>query len=207
MNTDIKTTYPRTKGISLAALFAALLSIASVVSIPMPFVPVPVTLQVLVVFLILCLLGPFYGALSCSVYLLLGTAGIPVFAGATAGPGIVIGPLGGYLLSFPIAVFLGGLVSGPRPRTKREDAIRLSLAVSVALATVYLIGAAWLGLSLRLDMTEAFALGAAPFIPIDATKALVAIPFALRLRWTGTYYLPVHSAKARQGDTEVHSGT
>ncbi|HZW57076.1 MAG TPA: biotin transporter BioY [Nitrososphaerales archaeon] len=187
--------YPRTKGISLAALFAALLSISSIVSIPIPFSPVPVTLQVLVVFLILALLGPLYGSLSCLVYLALGVMGLPVFAGASAGPGVLVGPLGGYLVSFPVAVFVGGFISRTRLGTKKADSLRVSLAVLTSLATIYAIGVLWLALFLGIGIVSALIVGAIPFIPIDTLKAIMAIPIALRFRWS-RMYLPVHSPVA-----------
>src|SRR5579864_6158540 len=117
--------YSRTRGIALSALFATLLAIFSLISLPLPFSPVPITLQVLVVFLTINLLGPYFGTLACIVYLLFGSIGLPVFAGGTAGPGVLLGPLGGYLFAFPLAALIGGSIVRKRARSKRRDALQV----------------------------------------------------------------------------------
>lgn len=170
--------YPRTKGIALSAVFAALLSISAQVSIPItPITPVPITLQVFVVYLAAMTIGPRYGTVACLLYLLMGTVGLPVFAGATEGLQVLAGPNGGYLFSFPLAVFLGGLLS------RRVDAVRLSLAVAVMLATIYAVGVVWLSeVYLHGNLEDGVLLGAVPFVPLDVVKGVVAVPIASRIR-------------------------
>ena len=103
--------YPRSRGIALAATFAALTSVVSPISIPLgPLTPVPITLQVFFVYLALALLGPLYGTLSMVIYLLLGAAGLPVFAGLSGGGSTLFGYEGGYLFGFAAACLLGGIV-------------------------------------------------------------------------------------------------
>jgi len=183
--------YSRTRGITLTALFAVLLAIFSLVSIPLPFSPVPITLQVFVVFLIVNLLGSFYGTLACLVYLLLGVSGIPVFAGASGGPGVLFGPLGGYLIAFPVAALLGGIISGKVSASIRADVIRISLASAISLVLIYGIGVAWLSEFTKISLSQAIVAGAIPFIPVDALKAIIAIPIAAFLRGSRRD-LPVH---------------
>ena len=91
-----------------AALFAALTGAVAWFKIPLPFTPVPITLQTLMVLLSGAMLGPYYGALSMIIYLILGAIGLPVFAGGSSGIGALFGPSGGYLLSYPIAAFVIG---------------------------------------------------------------------------------------------------
>jgi biotin transport system substrate-specific component len=77
------------------ALMAAVTAVAAQVTIPLPFSPVPFTLQVPAVVLTGLLLGPRYGALAQAVYVLVGAVGMPVFAGFKGGLGVVFGPTGG----------------------------------------------------------------------------------------------------------------
>ena len=183
--------YPRTKGIALTALFATLLAIFSLVSIPIPISPVPVTLQVLIVFIIVNLLGPFYGTLACAVYLLFGSIGLPVFAGGSAGPAALFGPFGGYLFAFPVSALIGGAISGRRSHSKKSDTIRVVIATSISLIIIYLMGVIWLSESSKISVTQAFVLGAAPFIPVDVAKAFLAVPLSIYFRWSRAD-LPIH---------------
>ena len=91
-----------------AALFAALTAAVAWFKIPLPFTPVPITLQTLAVLLSGAVLGSYYGALSMIIYLIVGAIGLPVFAGGSSGIGVLLGPTGGYLLSYPIASFVIG---------------------------------------------------------------------------------------------------
>ncbi len=94
-------------------------------------------------FLIVNLLGPVYGTLACVVYLLFGAIGLPVFAGGSGGPAALIGPLGGYLLAFPLSALIGGFVSGRRASSKKGDVVRVALATAISLILTYLIGVVW----------------------------------------------------------------
>jgi len=96
------------KGMVFAALFAALTGAVAWFKIPLPFTPVPITLQTLLVLMSGAMLGAYYGALAMIIYLILGAIGLPVFAGGSSGFGALLGPSGGYLLSYPIAAFAIG---------------------------------------------------------------------------------------------------
>ena len=86
----------KTKSMILVALFAAITSVLALLpAIPLPFSPVPITFQVIGIFLAGAILGPRLGFLSQLVYLLLGSIGLPVFAGGSAGFSVILGPTGG----------------------------------------------------------------------------------------------------------------
>jgi len=186
--------YPRSRGIALAATFAALISVVSPVSIPLGPLPVPITLQVFVVYLALALLGPWYGSLSMVIYLLLGAAGLPVFAGLSGGGSVLFGPLGGYLFGFVAACLVGGFVAGRRAETSRSDTLRVAVGSLVGLAVIYAIGVVWLSNYLGWSLSKGFALGALTFIPVDLLKAVVAVPVAVRLR-RSNLQLPVNTSR------------
>jgi biotin transport system substrate-specific component len=92
----------------LITLFAALTALGARVTIPLPFTPVPVTLQVLFPLLAGLLLGGKRGALSQAEYVAAGLAGFPVFAKGGSGLAYLFGPTGGYLLGFIAAAFVVG---------------------------------------------------------------------------------------------------
>ncbi|MBI2101950.1 biotin transporter BioY [Candidatus Woesearchaeota archaeon] len=132
------------KGMVFAALFAALTGAVAWFKIPLPFTPVPITLQTLMVLLSGSMLGPVYGALSMIVYLLLGTIGLPVFAGGSSGVAALLGPTGGYLFSYPVAAFVIGYML----QKKKLNAfvryfsftIILALTAVIAIDSVFKIG-------------------------------------------------------------------
>ena len=111
--------YPKTRGLALSASFAVLLGIFSLVSIPIPFDLVPVTLQVMGVFLIAALLGPYYGTLSCLIYLMFGAVGLPVFHSGTSGIPIILGLLADTLFPFRLQRLLEEVFPGQLQR--REE--------------------------------------------------------------------------------------
>jgi biotin transport system substrate-specific component len=184
--------FSRTRGLALSATFAALVSITGPISIPLPITPVPFTLQVFMVYLTSMVVGPFYGALSLTIYLLVGSLGLPVFAGASSGPLALVAPTGGYLLAFPLAALLGGLVASRRSSSRNRDVVRLAASALVTLAVIYTIGVIGLSLSLGVGLYSATIIGAVPFVPLDLAKAAVAVPMAAGIRWSNLQ-LPIRS--------------
>src|ERR687898_928586 len=121
-----------------AALMAAVTAGGGPITITPPFSPVPFTLQVLAVILSGLLLGPRYGALAQAIYVLIGAVGVPVFAQFTGGLGVVLGPTGGYLLSYPIAAAVAGLATYAARSAPRRQALWTSLLWGCAgLAVIY----------------------------------------------------------------------
>lgn len=164
-----------------AALMAAVTAVAA--QIVVPLFPVPFTLQVFAVVLAGLLLGPRYGALSMSIYLLVGAVGLPVFAGLSGGIGIILGPTGGYLLSYPVAAAVAGFAAYAAVNAVRRRALTSSfLAGSAALAVIYAFGVVWLMVVTRLPFVVALAQGVLPFVVFDLIKvglaALVAVAAA-----------------------------
>src|SRR6476619_2736430 len=101
----------RTAAIGIVG-FAAAVAAASQIAIPLPWTPVPVTLQPMLVILAGMSLGPLAGAVSIVLYLAAGAAGLPVFTPLGA-PGIArfLGPTGGYLIAYPAAAYVAGLLA------------------------------------------------------------------------------------------------
>ncbi|MDG6905445.1 MAG: biotin transporter BioY [Nitrososphaerota archaeon] len=196
--------YPKTKGLALSASFAVLLGLFSLVSIPLPLDLVPITLQVLGVFLILSLLGPRYGSLSCLIYLMFGAVGLPVFHGGTSGVSIMLGPTGGYLVSFPIAALAGGFISRKVDSTRKSDLLRVVASFAVALVIIYSLGDVWLMEYLHLSPLQAILSGIVPFIGFDVVKAIVVTPISVRLR-ASRFDLPVRSVTNASSSVKLSS--
>ena len=148
-----------TTDLALVASFAALISaLAYVGATPVGGAGVPITLQTLGVMLAGCLLGPTRGFLAVALYLALGAAGLPVFAEHSSGLGTFTQPSAGYLLSFPVAALVGGLmmkyVAGERGKSRAAVVFVCSLAGSVLV--IHPAGIVGLMLTLDLSLAEAF---------------------------------------------------
>lgn len=155
----------------LAALFAALIAAGAVVSIPIQ--PVPFTFQVLFVLMTGLLLRPAAAGAATIVYLLLGVAGLPVFSGGAAGPAVVAGPTGGYILGFVVASVVISVVAGPH--TGRTHGAYRLVACALGLVSIYGAGMAQLGVVMGFGPKQAFMAGVLPFIAFDAAKAVIAV--------------------------------
>ena len=132
------------KGMVFAALFAALTGAVAWFKIPLPFTPVPITLQTLMVLLSGAMLGAYYGALSMITYLILGAIGLPVFAGGSSGVAALLGPSGGYLFSYPVAAFVIGYMLQKKKLNAFiryfSFAVILILTAVVAVDSIFKIG-------------------------------------------------------------------
>jgi biotin transport system substrate-specific component len=168
---------PLARGAMLCTLMAALTALAAQARIPLPFTPVPITLQVAMVLLSGGLLGSRLGAASQAGYVLLGACGLPVFAGGNAGLAALAGPTAGYLLGFVAGAFVFGWLL-----ERGRDGLAFTFAAAMAaVACIYLPGWLWLavwmsgGHPLRV-LPAAFAAGIAPFVAPDVVKAAVVAP-------------------------------
>ena len=165
----------RTTPISYAGsvvLFAVLTALAARVTIPLPFTPVPVTLQVMVVLLAGLVLGARGGAASQITYLAAIGAGLPLDARGL-GPAALAGPTAGYLVGFTVSAFVTGWLA------ERMSGGRASRLVAALTGTVviYACGVAWLAPAVG-GLGPALTLGVAPFIVVDLVKALLAVALA-----------------------------
>jgi len=167
------------RGIRAAAvvLITALTAAAAQVSIPLPFTPVPFTLQPMVVLLGGAALGSRLGMSSQVLYLLLGMAGLPVFAASPVLPqGIarLMGPTGGYLLSYPIAAFVTGWLA---ERRFDRRYLTSALAMAAGLTIIFAAGVSWLAWFAQpahLGLDAALRTGLSPFVPADIIKIFLA---------------------------------
>ncbi|MBT9332721.1 biotin transporter BioY [Paracidobacterium acidisoli] len=165
------------QNIALRKLAAVLLGSAFVgvcahIAVPIPISPVPLTLQTFAVLLIGLAFGPPAALTTLALYLFEGLAGLPVFS--PHGPGGVLqimGPTGGYLLSYPPAAALTGWLFRA---TRRHGMIAASLSAAAGSLFTLAAGATWLAMLTHLHARAAFSIGVLPFLPGDLLKTLAA---------------------------------
>ena len=156
------------KFVFLALMGSIILAISSKIKIP--FYPVPMTMQTLVVLMIGIGFGWKLGLTTISLYLFEGVIGLPVFSGTPEkGLGLVYftGPTMGYLLGFLIAVYISGKF------TYDNNLLKNFLKLLLAISFIYILGLAWLGSLIGWDK-PIFQLGAQPFLLAELFKILIA---------------------------------
>lgn len=169
-----------TRNLMLIAMFAAVMSIMAQISIPLPFSPVPITGQTLALALLAIILPKKLATSSVGIYLLLGAIGIPVFAGATGGLGILLGPSGGYLFALVIAAFM---ISAVLEVEGSYKVIPTFIITTIGLMVVLLFGTVWMKFIVEgMSWTEAFWAGFAPFVILEVVKAGIATFVGLTVR-------------------------
>lgn len=171
-----------TRNMILVGLFAALLAISSQVFIPIG--PVPHTLQIFFVLLAGVILGSKLGVISVAVWILLGTFGLPVFAQGKAGIAVLAGPTGGFLVGFMAAAFIVGWLTERSKLTSGRTAVYMFAGLMAA----YAIGLAGFIISFKyflnkpMTLQTAVSVAAAPFLPFDIVKTLMASYIGTRVR-------------------------
>ena len=165
----------------LALAFSLLTALSAQAAVPLPFSPVPLTGQTFGVLLTGALLGPRLGFLAMLLYLAEGGVGLPFFAGGAGGASRLLGPTGGYLLSYPLAAaFVGGLAS----RGWDRRPLTMLAAMLLGSLVIFALGAAQL--SHFVGTKNAVGMGVLPFLPGDAVKALLAAGLLpLGWKWIG----------------------
>ena len=162
---------------ALAAVFGAQ------IAVPVPLTPVPITLQTLFVILAGVVLGPRVGAASMALYVGMGAAGAPVFSNGGAGLAWLLGPTGGYLLSYPASAFAAGWVASGW-RSRGGSSLLLIGGLAVGVLVQYAGGLLQLGLLTGRPFAEVLAMGALPFLFGDAVKIATAAWIARGMRST-----------------------
>lgn len=174
---------PRQTTLDLGVVIGTSLLLAVSAKVQVPFFPVPMTMQTLVVFGISLTLGPVRGTLAVLTYLLEGVAGLPVFAGSPekgVGLAYLMGPTGGYLTGCLPAVLLSGWLA---KRGWDRSFLSLMATGGIALTIIYGSGLIWLGTVIGFDKSL-LRLGFFPFVVADLVKVtVVALAFHSARNW------------------------
>lgn len=182
-----------TKEISLIAVFVAIMAVLSQIAIPIPFSPAPISFGLVAVYISGILLIPKHAVYVQICYLLLGTIGVPVFGGFRGGISALIGPTGGYLITYPIMAWIVAFSLNSRKSLVQEQAhkkifvfIKATFSMILAHIVLYTGGTLWLSISTNTSFISSLKVGALPFIPLDVIKiafcAVFIVPIRMRLK-------------------------
>ena len=162
----------RAQILAYSGTFVALIAAGSWISIPLP--PVPITLQTLFV-LLAGIVMKRYAVIPVALYVLLGAMSLPVFHNGTAGPGVLLGPTGGFLIGFIPAALIAGLAY-------EQESPKWRIGGLIAACAIYLsAGAVWLSYSASIPLLQAILIGVAPFVVGDTLKAAAAYTIGKRV--------------------------
>ena len=157
---------------------ATFVGVAAQIAIPLPFTPVPLTLQTFAVLLVGAALGSLRGVLSMVVYLAVGMVGFPWFAEGTSG---FSKASFGYILGFILAAFIVGRLA---ERGASTTAVRSAGLMVIGNLAIYAVGVTWLKFAIDASWATALSLGVVPFLIGDALKIALAAGL-LPLSWKG----------------------
>jgi biotin transport system substrate-specific component len=146
--------------------FTIFTSLGAFVRIPLPFTPVPITLQTFFVLLSGAFLGGGLGPLSQLSYIFLGAVGLPVFCGAGSGLFYLLGPTGGYLLGF----ILASLFTGRKIRYSKDNLFSIFCVLFTADLILLSCGVLWLKIILGYPFVKLLSLGLYLFLPVIYLK-------------------------------------
>ncbi|MFC1510965.1 biotin transporter BioY [Candidatus Margulisiibacteriota bacterium] len=159
--------------------FIALTTAGAYIRIPLPFTPVPITLQTFFVLLAGAMLGKKLGSLSQAGYLMVGIFGLPVFTGGLYGFARLFGPTGGYLVGFGLAAFIIGQLLG---RDTEAPFLKIAGVMLIGSIVLFTTGTLWLAYIIKVPFVTALGMGVLPFIPGDIIKLLAAATIYQRVQ-------------------------
>jgi biotin transport system substrate-specific component len=168
-------------------MMAAITSVLAFITIPNPLSPVPISGQTLGVMLAGSLLGPIHGALSMSLYLLIGGIGIPVFAGGNSGLSALFGVSGGFLCAFVPGAFITGLITVTFPRkltdgfnSKYKTALLFAGNFTGGVLAIHAAGIVYTAKFTGISLGQAFLSSSLPLIPGDIFKTMIAVAITVK---------------------------
>ncbi|MEY4312262.1 MAG: hypothetical protein RLZZ571_1032 [Actinomycetota bacterium] len=170
-----------TRSAVLVAGLVGLTAVSAQIALPLPFTPVPLTLQTFAVLAGAAALGAERAVIAQVSYIVLALAGLPILAGGASGATKVMGATGGYLLGFVVASYLVGKIAERGATVKVRSTV---LAYAIGTAVIYTLGALWLAQFTGKGLVWAITNGVVPFLIGDAIKAVAAgavLPTAWKL--------------------------
>lgn len=177
-----------TQNIIFTALFTALTAVCSWISIPLPFTTVPLSLSLIAPYLAGFVLGCKYGFLSQVIYILLGVAGLPVFAQFTGGISILLGPTGGFIIGYALCALICGAARttdsdahGNAALKPHQGLLRYILLMLLGLTACYGCGLLWFMYLMKASLLTGLSACVIPFLPGDAVKIALAALLSVKL--------------------------
>ena len=162
--------------VTTTALFTAALSVSSLFVIPLPFLPVVLSLQTVIVNLISLTLRPLQSFYCVGVYLVVGAIGLPVFSGGTSGIGKLFGPTGGFYFGFLLSAVIMSLLKGKKADFKRY----LTVTLLAGLPLQHICAVIMMCIHNGFDITAAFTSVSLPFVFGDVIKCIASALIAVK---------------------------
>lgn len=163
--------------VTTTALMTALLCVSSLFTLPIPFSPVVLSLQTVIINLIALILKPVQSFCCVGIYLLMRAIGLPVFSGGTSGIGKLFGPTGGFYFSFLLSAVVISLLKGKKISFRRY----LMLTVAVGIPIQHLCAILMMCIHNGFDISAAFYSVSLPFIPGDILKCVASCMIGVKV--------------------------
>lgn len=166
----------RVKNMTYCSVLVVIVVIMSQIKIDLPTL-VPITLQTLGIYLIGCLLNPKLSLITTLLYIFMGAIGLPVFSGFGSGLGILFGPTGGYIFSFPLVALIISLIV----KQKNNYYIKI-IAMIIATSICYFIGTIWFVFYTKINFIDALFICVIPFLIGDTIKVVLAATISSKIK-------------------------
>lgn len=173
--TEVRRSHKTVLDIVYTAVFAALICICSIISVPIG--EVPISMQTFAMCVAGAMLGWKRGGTSVIIYVLLGSIGLPVFAQGKGGIGIITGPTGGYIVGFILTAIIVGIAADIFDR----KLIPLAISMVIGVAVCYALGTVWFMYVTKMDLMTSLGYCVIPFIWVDLAKIALATIIVNRL--------------------------
>jgi len=184
-----KKSYFKAKDLAIIGVFATLTAVLAQVAIPIPFSPAPISFGMVGVYMTAILLKPKHAVFAQVCYLLLGAVGLPVFGNFRGGIGALLGPTGGYLLTYPLMAWIVSMSLNCKYSRQLELThkkiwifIKAGVSMFVAHSVLYAGGTAWLSVSTNITFQAALAIAVYPFVVLDILKIVFCIAAVVPFR-------------------------
>ena len=163
--------------VTTTALLTAALSVSSLFVIPIPFSPVVLSLQTIIINLIALILSPIQSFYCVGVYLIMGAIGLPVFSGGTSGIGKLFGPTGGFYFGFLLSAVVISLLKGKKISFRRY----LFLTIAVGIPIQHLCAILMMCIHNGFDISAAFYSVSLPFVLGDIVKCIASCMIGVKV--------------------------
>lgn len=170
----MKNKFLTVKDITLIAVFVAVITVCSWISIPVG--PVPVTLQTFAIFMTAGLLGTKRSLITIIIYIMLGMVGVPVFSQFKAGPNVLAGPTGGYVIGFIFTVIIIGVLTKIVSKSNKtlKNAVTF-LSMILGDVVCFVVETIHFMFMMKVDLISSLTICVIPYIIPDLVKMIIAI--------------------------------
>lgn len=175
---------PKTFRSLLILFFAALISAAGLASVP--YGPVYVTVQDMIVLIASCIMGSIQGASAAGIFLAAGALGVPVYPCGRGGVANLVSPSGGFLIGYFLGAIAAGVIAGKPSETEKKCTLSVILRLTAAFiagdAVIFLTGTLWFMHASQLSFPESVSVCVSPFITREFLKMIATVFISCILR-------------------------